>query len=128
MLIAGVLPVFLAEVALADMENAFRVPDWASGADLESQRLELYRQHMSCTTSATERMLSSDEAAACSRAFLGLKLSFLPGSDIERFRTLSPAARASGNAKGYDAYRAWLHRQVVTAPLDPGRDQSESAD
>ena len=128
LLLVGLVPVVLAGAAVAEDTNAFRIPDWASTGDLEKERLGLYRQHMQCMSAATERMLNSDEAAACSRVFLSLKLSFLPGSDIERFGALSPAARAMGNVKGYNAYRAWLHRRVVMAPLDAGPEHAENTE
>ena len=128
LLLVGLVPVVLAGAAVAEDANAFRIPDWASAVDLEKERLELYRQHMQCTSAAVERMLNSDEAAACSRVFLKLKLSFLPGSDISRFETLSPATRAMGNEKGYNAYRAWLHRRIVMAPLDAGQKHTENTE
>lgn len=127
LLIVVVFPVLLAGAALAEHANVLRIPEWASSVDLEKERLVLYRQYAQCTSAAAERMLNSEDAAACSRVFLRLKLSFLPGSDIDRFESLSPATRAIGNAKGYSAYRAWLHRRIVMAPLDAGHEHTENA-
>ena len=85
---------------------------WTVSARIEAYRMDLYREYSECSKTAIERAVSMSEAEACADLYLRLKLSFLPGSEYNRFKTLSAATRAYAHEKAYAAYRAWLHRHV----------------
>ncbi len=66
--------------------------------------------HLQCSEAAERRVLSFDEAAACSQAFLRIKLSFVPDVGIDRFQALPTEERAAINLVAYQRYRAWYHQ------------------
>lgn len=107
-----------ADTAVASERDSFDMRNWTASADVETKRWLLYRRHVQCSDAASERMLSVDEAAVCVDTYLMLKLTFLPGADAVRFRTLSPATRALAHQKAYAAYRAWRHRQLSFLETD----------
>lgn len=76
--------------------------------------MAVWRIYSDCSAEATRRRLTNDEALACLDAYLRVKLSFLPGMDIERFLKLAPDARWEVNRRAYAAYVAWK------AGLQPG--------
>lgn len=110
-----VASLLLGSAVSAETADPFRLPPGATAEQTEAARRALYRVHMTCTAAANDHLLNPAEARVCAEAFLRLKLTFLPASDIERFETLSPSARAYANRAGYDAYRAWLHRHTAAA-------------
>lgn len=103
------LPVAAPAQQLPDFDHK----NWTISEDLERYRIGLYRQHQECSSVAMERYLSVAEAGDCARTFLELKLSFLYGVTLESYDRMAPFSRAYANSKGYDAYRAWLHRHVA---------------
>lgn len=71
-----------------------------------------------CSELARMRSLSFDEAAGCTRAFLRIKLSFVPGIDLGAYDRLPPSERAAVNLLGYRRYVEWRreHAAEVEAP------------
>lgn len=104
--------------AMAAEISDFDVRNRSARSDIEDGRMELYRVHLDCAAAATQRQLSGDEVAFCSRTFVELKLSFLAGVTYERYGSMTASRRATANQKGYDAYRAWVHRYTTGAKID----------
>ncbi len=77
----------------------------------ELSRMELFAIHDGCSQAARRSVLSPGEAALCARAFLELKLSFLPGMTLDRYESLAAAERVSANRAGYAAFRDWVDRR-----------------
>ena len=82
---------------------------------MATYRNALFRNLRACSTAAAQSFLAPGEAAFCSNIYLKLKLSFLNGVTVARYAQMSEKTRAVANEKGYAAYRAWLHRQTVSA-------------
>lgn len=95
----------------------FDFRNWTVSEDIEKYRMELHKLYSECSRTAIQREMSLHEATICAEVYTRLKLSFIPGSDYDRYKTLSPKTRAIGNAKGYTAYRAWLHRHVTAGTM-----------
>lgn len=69
--------------------------------------MEVMETYTTCSAEAEHRLLSHSEAQLCLDAYLRLKLSFVPGMDMDRFRRLSIEERWKVNQQGYGAYVAW---------------------
>ena len=104
--------------AASDLEGYNKLRNWTLSKDIEDKRRQLHRAYSVCSQTATLREMSISEAEMCAEVYTRLKLTFLRGSDLQRFRRLSPATRADGNEKAYAAYRAWLHRNIVMNSID----------
>ena len=92
----------LAGLLLLDSAVATAAADRNAGPDAADLR------HVSaCTKMATTRILSVDEAAGCARAFLRIKLSFLPEIGPDDFDRLPLRERAEVNRLGYLRYLEW---------------------
>lgn len=102
--------------AEADVQS-LKKPDFNDLEALETYRQDLFSIYSQCSDAAEVRRLSRDEVDACSFVFLKLKLSFLNGVTVERYATMKPSLRATANRKGYDSYRAWLHRHRADAAI-----------
>ena len=102
----------------SDLDGYNKLRDWTMSKEIEDKRKQLYRAYSTCSQTATQREMSISEAELCAEIYTRLKLTFLPGSNYERFRRLSAATRAHGNEKAYAAYRAWLHRNIVMNRAD----------
>ena len=68
---------------------------------------ELLARYRACSAEAATRGMGPGEAQACAWTYLLLKLSLLPGVDLETFRSLDPAGRQAVQQEGYAAYLAW---------------------
>lgn len=86
--------------------------NWTMSEEVEDRRWALYKAYSACSQEASQRAISIHEAEACAELYMRLKLTFLRGSDYERYLGLSPATRAMANDKSYAAYIAWLHRNA----------------
>ncbi len=93
-------------------------PDFEDYEAMEEYRGKLYAAYSTCTFAAERRMLSLSEVDICMLTFLKLKLSFLNGVTADRYVNMTPTTRAVANRKGYDAYRAWRHRQIAGLSVD----------
>lgn len=113
--VAGAFGLFLTCSAAATELPDFDFKNWTVRPDIENARMALYRIHLDCSAAGIQRQLSGSEIALCSRAYLELKLSFLHGVSYERYVDMKPSLRATANRKGYDSYRAWLHRHTTMA-------------
>ena len=69
--------------------------------------MELLAQYETCSKEAESRVLTFDEATACSAHYLRLKLSFLPDMDAVAFEALPIAERWEVQKRGYAALVAW---------------------
>ncbi len=65
------------------------------------------RRHFDCSKLASTRLLSLDEATACSRAFMRIKLAFVPGVGLDDYDRLPPREKAAVNLVGYRRYLEW---------------------
>jgi hypothetical protein len=65
------------------------------------------RVYLECSRIADERLLAFDEAGICSRVFLRIKLSFVPGMTLDAFDQLSPEKKSAVNTLGYLRYLDW---------------------
>lgn len=88
-------------------------PERGDATGMKHYRKALYLVHQSCAAEATHREMSRTEVDYCATAYMLLKLSFLDGVTHLRYRSMSAKTRAVANRKGYDAYRAWLHRDIA---------------
>ena len=70
----------------------------------------LWAEYQACSASAAVRVLGAAEAQACAQSYLLLKLSLLPGVDLEMFRSLRLAERHRVQQEGYAAYLDWRAR------------------
>ena len=64
--------------------------------------------YLECSEAAQRRALGFEEAAACSLAFLRIKLSFVPEVGLDRFQSLPPQEKAAINLVGYRRFKAWF--------------------
>jgi hypothetical protein len=69
-----------------------------------------------CSELAKMHLLSFDDAADCTRAYMRIKLSFLPGVGFDDFAGLSPEEKAVVNTVGYQRFMEW--RLINTAQVD----------
>lgn len=65
------------------------------------------RCFLECSELAKMRVLSFDEAESCTRAYMKIKLSFVPGVGLDDFDGLSPQEKAAINVLGYRRYMEW---------------------
>lgn len=81
------------------------------------------RYFLECSELAKMHLLSFDEAESCSRAYMKIKLSFVPGVGLDDFDGLSPQEKAAINVVGYRRYVEWRLLNaarvdaLTTAPL-----------
>lgn len=120
-----VLMGFLVTWCLAEPATAsplgFQLPErphFTDVAALEAYRVALYHEHVRCGELAAETFLGWDEVNTCSEIYLRLKLSFLNGVTLDRYRTMPVKTKVVTHDKGYSAYLAWLHRQNLEARID----------
>jgi hypothetical protein len=96
-----------AHVTLAAMPGAAR----AQGTDHLGPAASDLRAHVACSVEAERRVLAPDEAAACSTAYMKVKLSFVPGIGLDEFERLPPREKAAVNLLAYDRYLDWSSRR-----------------
>jgi hypothetical protein len=65
------------------------------------------RVYLECSRSADTSLLAFDEAGICSRVFLRIKLSFVPGMTLDAFDQLSLEEKTAVNTLGYLRYLDW---------------------
>jgi hypothetical protein len=65
------------------------------------------RKYRDCSEVAMKRLLSLDEATACARVFMKIKLSFVPGVGLQAYDRLPPKEKAAVNSSGYMRYMEW---------------------
>lgn len=65
------------------------------------------RFYRACNRTAETQLLGFDEAGLCSRAFLRIKLAFVPAVTPEAFDRLPPRQKAEVNTLGYLRYLDW---------------------
>lgn len=81
------------------------------------------RYFLECSELAKMHLLSFDEAESCTRAYMKIKLSFVPGVGLDNFDGLSPQEKAAINVVGYRRYMEWRLQNaarvdaLTTAPL-----------
>ena len=68
-----------------------------------------------CSESAEFRVLSRAEAESCSEDYLKLKLSFLPGVELDQFRSLPAAEQWEIQQRAYFALLEWREREAHKA-------------
>ena len=71
------------------------------------------RYYFECSELARIRPLSVGEAASCSRAYMKIKLFFVPGVGLDDFDGLSPQEKAAVNVFGYRRYMAWRMQEAA---------------
>lgn len=71
------------------------------------------RLYLDCSRIAEGRLLGFEEAYFCSRVFLKIKLSFVPGMTVEVFDQLSPQEKTAVNSVGYLRYRDWVQANAA---------------
>lgn len=113
--ISSLFVVLAAPSAVADPSGPGRIgPDEAD--------LQFY---FDCSEVASLRLLSFDEADVCSRVFMRIKLSFVPGVGLNDYDSLPPREKSAVNIVGYKLYLDWLSKNPVeveflkNAPLSP---------
>ncbi|MEM8633005.1 MAG: hypothetical protein AAGF74_17410 [Pseudomonadota bacterium] len=90
----------LATVACAAVQAEAAEPN-------EQDRKTLHAYHENCMETAKYRFLTHPEWLKCNEAYLKLKLSFVPGIDLDSYQRLPAPARAEANRSGYTGYRVW---------------------
>jgi hypothetical protein len=65
------------------------------------------RQYSDCSEAAMKRVLRLDEASACARVFMKIKLSFVRGVGLQAYDRLPPQEKAAVNLAGYRRYLEW---------------------
>lgn len=65
------------------------------------------RYFFECSQLAKMQLLNFDEAKSCTRAYMKIKLSFVPGVGLDDFDGLSPQEKAAVNVFGYRHYMEW---------------------
>ena len=83
------------------------------------------RHHFDCSRTATVRLLRLDEATGCARAFMRIKLAFVPGVGLDDYERLPPRQKAAVNLVGYRRYLAW--RSENSADLEALRQAPPSS-
>ena len=68
---------------------------------------------LECSETARMHVLSLEEAANCLRTYMRIKLSFVPGVNLDDFESLSPSERAAVNLVGYRRYMEWRSRNAA---------------
>ncbi len=63
--------------------------------------------HIACSEVAKTRVQTAEEAAACARAFMRVKLSFVPSVSLADYEALPPEKRAAVNLAGYRQFVVW---------------------
>jgi hypothetical protein len=66
------------------------------------------RLYLECSRIAGVQLLGFDDAVFCSRVFMRIKLSFVPGMTLESFDKLTPQEKTAVNTVGYLRYRDWV--------------------
>ena len=94
--LTATVPVALALPAAANDFTTYIYRYWTLSAKMEAHRMDLYRAYSDCSKTAKERVISVSEAEACADLYLRLKLTFLPGANTDRFRTLSAGGEGGG--------------------------------
>ena len=102
----------IAAAKASDVEE--RRPHWSDVAAMKTYRDALFSHYSICSNEALDRMISPGEVKICSDLYLALKLSFLNGVTIERYRGMSPVTKRVAQQKGYAAFRAWRHRHIAS--------------
>ena len=101
--LTGPVVVALLGIALASpsagADHAGAGPTRPDAADL--------RHHLDCASRARTRLLDLDEASACARAFMRIKLAFVPGIGLDDYDRLPPREKAAVNLAGYRRYVEW---------------------
>ena len=100
-------------LARADHGGVQNIPHWDEAEGVDAFRKALFRSHQACSRNAQLQVPSASDAAFCSEVFLFLKLSFLPNTDPDGYRDLTPHARAVANREGYQAYMDWVRRNIA---------------
>ena len=59
------------------------------------------------------QLLSFDKAKSCTRAYMRIKLSFVPGVGFDDFDALSAQEKAAVNSFGYKRYLEWRLRNAA---------------
>ncbi|WP_413718523.1 hypothetical protein [Silicimonas sp. MF1-12-2] len=83
-----------------------------------------------CSELAKMQLLSFDKAKSCTRAYMSIKLSFVPGVGFDDFDALSAQEKAAVNSFGYKRYLEWRLRNAaqVNALAATPRSSSVSAE
>lgn len=74
--------------------------------------LQIYAQ---CSAISLQRALSFDEGAACGRAFMRIKLAFVPDIGLAEFEQLDAGQKAAVNRLGYTRFRTWSETTALKA-------------
>lgn len=74
---------------------------------MTSELLALIAAHFACSDMASERYLSPGEIQYCSAIYQEIKLSFVPGVDLETYFQLSAPEQSAVNKEGFTAFYTW---------------------